>query len=203
MHLKEARVAEKRGGRRRGGTLEKAILNAAWAELLDRGYARFTLEAVAKRASTSRPVLTRRWPGRADLAVAAIDNYNANNPIDVPDLGSVRAELILLLQKAVERGARTTTKVLLSMNDYFKETNSSIRDLQQKMVCKGEFQEVLERGIARGELDPTKMTPRISSLALDLVRYEVIMTRKPISGAVIAEIIDTVFLPLAATTDKR
>jgi AcrR family transcriptional regulator len=196
-------VGIKKGGRRRGGVLEDAILDAAWKELLDQGYTRFTLEAVAKRARTSRPVLTRRWQNRADLAVAAIGNYNNNNPIEVPDLGSVRNELILFLQKLVDRGARTTIKVLLSMNDYFKETNSSIKDLQQKLVCKGELHEVLRRGIARGELDSTKMTPRTSSLPLDLVRYEVIMTRKPVSSAAIAEIIDTVFLPLTATRDKR
>lgn len=193
----------KRSGRRRGGALENAILEAAWAELLDHGYARFTLEAVAKRARTSRPVLMRRWQNRADLAVAAIRDYNENNPIEVPDLGNVRAELILLLQKLVERGARTMTKVLLTMKDYFKETNSNIKDLQQKLGCKGEFQKVLERGFARGELDQTKMTPRISSLPLDLVRYEVIMTQKPVSSAVIADIIDKVFLPLTSNRKER
>jgi AcrR family transcriptional regulator len=196
-------VGEKQGGRRRGSALEKAILDAAWAELLDHGYPRFTLEAVAKRARTSRPVLMRRWPSRADLAVAAIGNYNNKNPIEVPDLGNVRSELIFLLQTLVDRGARAMTRVLLTMNDYFTETNSSLRGLQQKVVCKGEFQEVLERGFARGELDRTKVTPRIASLPLDLVRYEVLMTRKTVSSAVIAEIIDTVFLPLTATGDKH
>jgi len=196
-------VGMKKVGRRRGDALDKAILDAAWRELLDHGYPRFTLEAAAKRARTSRPVLMRRWQSRADLAMAAIVNYNRNNPIEVPDLGSVRTELILLLQKLVDRSARTMAKVLLTMNDYFKDANSSIKDLQQKLVCKGEFQKVLERGFARGELDQTKMTPRISSLPLDLIRYEVIMTRKPVSSAVIAEIIDTVFLPLTAAGDKR
>jgi AcrR family transcriptional regulator len=203
LHLKVAKMAEKQGSRRRGDALEKALLDAAWAELVAHGYPRFTLEAVAKRARTSRPVLMRRWPSRADLALAAIANYNQHNRIEVPDLGNVRAELIFLLQTLVERGARTMTKVLLTMNDYFTETNSSLRGLQQKLVCRGEFQEVLERGYARGELDRTKVTPRIASLPLDLVRYEVLMTRKPVSGAVIAEIIDKVFLPLTESSEKR
>jgi AcrR family transcriptional regulator len=186
-------------GRRRGGTLEGAILEAAWGELLDHGYSRFTVDGVAKRANTSRPVLSRRWQTRAELAVAAIAHYNKSNPIEVPDLGNVRTELILLLQKSVDRGARTMTKVILTMNDYFKETNSSIEDLRQIMVCKGEFHEVLERGFARGELDRSKMTPRISSLPLDLLRHEVIMIRKPVSSTVIVDIIDKIFLPLTAT----
>jgi AcrR family transcriptional regulator len=188
----------KEGGRRRGDALEAAILDAAWAELLDHGYASFTVEGVAKRAGTSRPVLARRWESRADLAVAAIGNYNKNNPIEVPDLGNVRAELIILLQKLSERGTRTMIKVLLTMNDYFIETNSSFADLRERLVDESKFEQVLRRGVVRGELDQSKMTARISSLPLDLVRHEVIMTHKPVSNALIVEIIDTIFLPLAA-----
>lgn len=190
------------GKRRRGGTLEGAILDAAWAELLDHGYVSFTMEAVAKRAGTSRPVLARRWQSRSDLAVAALRNYNKNNPVEVPDLGSVRTELITLLQKLSDRGTRTMTKVLLTMNDYFTETNSSIADLRERLVDGSTFQDVIKRGVARGELDQSKITQRISSLPLDLLRHEVLMTRKPVSSAVIVEIVDTIFLPLAATRKR-
>jgi AcrR family transcriptional regulator len=190
-------VGVKEAGRRRGDALEEAILDAAWAELLEHGYAGFTMEGVAKRAGTSRPVLARRWERRTDLAVAAIGHYNKANPIEVPDLGNVRAELIILFQKLSDRGTRTMTKVLFTMSDYFIETNSSMADLRERVAGKSKFQEVLKRGVARGELDQSKMTPRISSLPLDLFRHEVIMTRKPVSNALIVEIIDTIFLPLA------
>jgi AcrR family transcriptional regulator len=190
-------VGVKETGRRRGDALEEAILDAAWAELLEHGYAGFTMEGVAKRAGTSRPVLARRWERRTDLAVAAIGHYNKANPIEVPDLGNVRAELIILFQKLSDRGTRTMTKVLFTMSDYFIETNSSMADLRERVAGKSKFQEVLKRGVARGELDQSKMTPRISSLPLDLFRHEVIMTRKPVSNALIVEIIDTIFLPLA------
>lgn len=186
----------KEAGRRRGDALEEAILDAAWAELLAHGYAGFTMEGVAKRAGTSRPVLARRWERRTDLAVAAIGHYNKTNPIEVPDLGNVRAELIILFQKLSDRGTRTMTKVLFTMSDYFIETNSSMADLRKRVAGESKFQEVLKRGVARGELDQSKMTPRISSLPLDLFRHEVIMTRKPVSNALIVEIIDTIFLPL-------
>jgi len=58
--------------RRRGKELEDALLHAAWAELQENGYAGFTLEAVAERAGTSRPVLYRRWAGKDELVGAAI-----------------------------------------------------------------------------------------------------------------------------------
>jgi AcrR family transcriptional regulator len=155
------------------------------------------VEAVAKRAGTSRPVLTRRWPSRADLAVAALAHYNRTNPVEMPDLGNVRAELILVLQKLSERGAGAVINVVLTMNDYFAETNSSIADLRARLVGENKFEQVLRRGVARGELDQSRLTPRISALPLDLLRHELIMTRKPVSQELIVEIVDTIFLPLA------
>ena len=192
-------------GRRRGGALEEAILGAAWAELLDRGYAGFTMEAVANRAMTSRPVLSRRWQTRADLAVAAIVYYVRENLISVPDLGNVRDELAMFLQKISDRGMIAVAKVLFSMRDYFLETDSSLSDLRNKLRNMIEhnqtFEEILQRGVRRGEIDPNKLTKRIASLPLDLVRHEGLMTHKPIPRAVIAEIVDSIFLPLVS--EKR
>jgi AcrR family transcriptional regulator len=193
----------KKAVRRRGNALEEAILGAAWAELLDRGYAGFTMERVAKRAGTSRPVLSRRWQTRADLAVAAIGSYMQRSLISVPDLGSVRDELAMFLQKISDRGMTTVVTVLFGMRDYFAETNSSLADLRNKLRdMLGDnrtMDEVLQRGVRRGEIDPRKLTKRIASLPVDLVRNEGFMTQKPIPRAVIAEILDSIFLPLIAT----
>jgi AcrR family transcriptional regulator len=197
-----ARTAAKKATRRRGNALDEAILEAAWAELLDGGYAVFTVEAVAERAGTSRPVLSRRWQTRADLAVAAIGSYILKNPISVPDLGNVRDELAILLQKLSDRGMMTLVRVLFSMRDYFVETNSNLDDLRSELRKKlGDSRpvdEVLQRGVQRGEIDPNKLTKRIASLPVDLLRHEGFMTLKPIPKAVIAEILDTIFLPLVS-----
>ncbi|HKB49683.1 MAG TPA: helix-turn-helix domain-containing protein, partial [Ktedonobacterales bacterium] len=62
-----------RGGpRRRGATLERAILHATWEELVAVGYANLTMERVAAHAGTSRAVLYRRWRSRPELVLAAI-----------------------------------------------------------------------------------------------------------------------------------
>lgn len=189
--------------RRRGAALEDALLDAAWAELVEHGYAGLTMELVAKRAGTSRPVLARRWETRSDLAIAAIRNYNKNNPIEAPDLHGVRDELIVLLQRFSDRGAKIMTTVLLNMSEYFIETGFSIADIREQIIGDSKLKDVLERGVARGELDRRKLTARISTLPVDLVRHEVIMTRRPVSMETIEEILDTIFLPLAATSSPR
>jgi AcrR family transcriptional regulator len=45
--------------------LERAILRAAGDELVESGYARLTMDRVARRAGTNKNAIYRRWPSRA------------------------------------------------------------------------------------------------------------------------------------------
>ena len=54
--------------RRRGTALEAALLEAAWDELSEVGYAALTMEGVAARARTSRAVLYRFLSGDKPLS---------------------------------------------------------------------------------------------------------------------------------------
>jgi AcrR family transcriptional regulator len=184
--------------RRRGKALEDAVLDAAWSELLDGGYARFTMEAVAARAHTSRPVLYRRWPNRADLAIAAIRHFMHQHPLKIPDTGNVRGDLIALLQQFSKERALFAAFISLQMGEYFSETNTSLADLRASLLQGNHSQldTVLARGVDRGEIDRSKLTPRIVSLPVDLLRHEVLMTLKPVPNAVIAGVVDEIFLPL-------
>ncbi len=191
--------------RRRGKALEDAVLDAAWSELLAAGYASFTMEAVAARAHTSRPVLYRRWPSRVDLAIAAIRHFIHKHPLNIPDTGNVRGDLIALLQQLSKSRALFAATFSLQMGEYFSETNTSLADLRAR-VLQGHHSQldvVLERGMDRGEIDRSKLTPRIASLLPDLLRHEVLMTLKPVPNAVIAEFVDDIFLPLVRPKPAR
>ncbi|MGK6316745.1 TetR/AcrR family transcriptional regulator [Neorhizobium sp. DT-125] len=186
--------------RRRGAALENALLEAAWLELEQQGYANFTLEGVAQRAGTSRPVLARRWPSRAELVAAALGRYLAENPVTIPDLGSVREELALLLRKWSERATPAPVKFMVDMRNDLTLNQSNFSNLRCLIVNdSGEsriVQEILQRGVDRGEVDPTKLSPRVVSVPTDLARHEIFMTMAPISDQAIIEILDLVFLPL-------
>ena len=190
--------------RRRGKALEDAMLDAAWSELLDGGYARFTMEAVAARARTSRPVLYRRWPNRADLAIAAIRHILQQHPVNAPDTGNVRDDLIALLRQFSKNRA---VFVVLSfqMSEYFSETNTSLADLRRTLLQGGHSQidVVLARGVNRGEIDRSRLTSRIRSLLPDLLRHEFLMTLRPVPNTVITELVDDIFLPLVHPIPPR
>jgi AcrR family transcriptional regulator len=188
--------------RRRGTALDEAILAAAWAELTEHGYADMTLESVARRAGTSRPILYRRWPTRMKLATAAIVRYLALNPISVPDLGSVRDELRLLLRHLSDRARPELLRLIFDMTGDLADARSNLADLKAEITNGVLMRSILQRGIDRGEIDRDRLTPRIAALPTDLARHEVLMTLAPLSDDVIREIVDEVFLPLVRSDRK-
>lgn len=188
--------------RRRGQALEDAILAAAWDELEERGYSSLTFEAVAKRLGTSRPVLYRRWSSRAELALAAIARHARLNPIIVPDLGNLRDELYLLLRRCSDREPPKLVRLIFEMGEDLEGAGSSFTSIRSK-IGPNPAQEILDRAVARGEIDPRRLTPRIMRLPTDLARHEMMATLEPLSDSAIEEIVDGIFLPLVARDGAR
>lgn len=190
--------------RRRGARLEEAILDAAWAELVERGYPGLTLEGVARRAGTSRPVLHRRWPSRTALATAALARHISQNPIVLPDLGNVRDELCLLLRRMSDRARPDMIRLVFDMQRDLADDHSNLaalrRNLRAQIVEPDIMQAILGRAVDRGEIVAARLTPRIASLPTDLARHEILMTFEPLSDGAIKEIVEEVFLPLARST---
>jgi AcrR family transcriptional regulator len=182
--------------RRRGSALENALLDAAWAELVAHGYADMTLESVAKRAGTSRPVLHRRWPSRIKLATAALARYFALNPIEIPDLGNFGEEVSLLLRRFSDRARPDLLRLAFDMGGDLADANSNLAQVRGEILDGQPIRAIIERGVRRGEVDPERLTPRIVSLPGDLARNELLMTLKPLQDEVIREIVHDIFLPL-------
>jgi AcrR family transcriptional regulator len=184
--------------RRRGRALEEALLDAAWAELAERGYDDFTIDAVAARAGTSRAVLYRRWPGKQELVLAALLYEVGKDIVVTPDTGSLRGDVIALLRQANKVRVGLATQLFTRLGGFYRQTGTSLAELSA-FVQGGRdalLEQAIQRAIDRGEIDPARVTERIARLPVDLFRHEVLMTLKPLSDQAIQEIVDTIFLPL-------
>ena len=184
--------------RRRGADLEHALLEAAWVELTNNGYAGLTMECVAERAGTSRPVIARRWAGKAPLAIAAIRQQMARHPLEVPDCGDLRTEVMEFLKRASERASAIAAAFSLFTSEYFSEISSNPEGLRKSLIQGEEeiFSMILERGVARGEVDPEKLVPPVTTMIADLFRYHVIMNFAAPPDDLKEAWVDTIFLPL-------
>ncbi len=183
--------------RRRGAALEQALLDAAWAELQEVGYAGLTMEAVADRAGTSRAVLYRRWRNRPELVIVAMRRHRPMLSGEVPDTGSLRGDVLALLTRVSDRltelGPQTVCGIL---GDYFADTElfAAFQD-QVLHIGASVMATILKHAEERGEARQG-ISPRVASLPTDLFRHELLVRRTPPTRSAIAEIIDDVFLPL-------
>ncbi|WP_432926877.1 TetR/AcrR family transcriptional regulator [Microbispora sp. CA-135349] len=184
--------------RRRGSSLQEALLEAAWAELTERGYAGFTLEALAKRAGTSTPVLYRRWTDKREIIEAAIAHASATRPVEVPDTGSLRGDLIAIMQATNRARVDLLAAATVHLGSYFDNTGTGPEQLRELALNgRPSAAEIIGRRAAdRGEIDPAVLTPRTINLPFDLFRHEVLMTLKPVSDEAIEDIVDTIVMPL-------
>jgi AcrR family transcriptional regulator len=194
----DARYTDTRS-RRRGAELERAILDAAWEQLVAEGYEHFTIDAVAARARTSKPVLYRRWKTREDLLrdTARHQGATASAPA-IPDTGTLRGDLLALL--AVANTPRNPMVALVGsmLASHFNHTGPTPAELRELFMSErgSPLEQIVNRGVERGEVDPARLTPRIIDLPFALFRNEMLMTLKPVPDHVLRQIVDDIFIPL-------
>jgi len=94
-------------GRPRSESSRGAILAAAFALLVERGYGPFAIEAVAKRAGTGKTTVYRWWKSKAELAVEAF--FHATEAeLRFPDTGTAKGDFCAQIEDLAEllRGPR-------------------------------------------------------------------------------------------------
>lgn len=182
--------------RRRGKALEEAIYQAVWDELKDGGFARLSMEGVAKRAGTSKPVLYRRWSNRVEMLAATALRFLPDTQT-IPDAGGLRGNTVSVLELMRTRMyalGRATMVGLLAEIAREPEENAFIQETFLGYMRKIMLELVIDRAIAAGEITSSQVTERLAVLPIDLARMEFILTgRLPDSS--IEEIVDTVFIP--------
>src|ERR1051325_11244525 len=148
------------GARRRGRGrppspgIDQRILDAALELLASRGYAGFRLDELAKRAGVAKTTILRRWPSKAAVAAAAVEQL-ALQTTDVPATGTLRGDLHALLTSAV---AVFTNGHVDFVPRLIRESghHAEIADLLHTVIHTRRlaYRRVLRRAIARHEMDP-------------------------------------------------
>jgi AcrR family transcriptional regulator len=177
--------------RRRGQALEEAILQAAWEEVRSVGYDELTVDAVATRARAARSVIYRRWPNRATLVRAAMRHRLGSLARDVPDTGELRADLLSVLLRLREYVGQAGLDIIHGLLTELSDMPQDVFAVTPAVVTV-----ILQRAAERGEVRPDRITPRITALPGNLIRYELLIPHGDLSDAALAGIIDEIFLPL-------
>ena len=174
-----------------------AIREAVRAELAERGYAEVTFEGVARRAQTSKPVLYRRYRSRADMVVDALPNLRwTPDEADLDSSESLRDNLLTLFGAVVDNfvaiGVANYRSLVADADDELLELlHAHVIGLTERTVYPA-----LDRARERGQLGPQPI-PRLAAMTIGLLlRDHLVFTRADVDRDTIADILDTVYLPL-------
>ena len=189
--------------RRHGTELESAILACGWDELVEVGYARLTVGSIAARAGTSEPVLYRRWANKDTLVLAAIEHQRNTHPIEVPDTGGLRGDLLTYLTAVSQgRAAYFAIVVAAAFSGLLAGTGMTPAQMRERFMG-GESEPhqrvIYQRAHRRGEFDPQRVPDAVLAMPFDLVRHDLLMDLGPPPPGRIRSIVDELFLPLLRT----
>jgi AcrR family transcriptional regulator len=190
--------------RRRGQELESALLDAAWDELVESGFASLTMESVAARAKTGIAVLYRRWANKDQLVFAALEHYRTIRPITVPDTGTLRGDLIELLTAIGHaRAPFLAVASAAAFSGLLADTGLTLAQARDKMLGDRPSDRdhlIYRRAHSRGEIDLDRIPDAVLSMPFELVRNELLLNLEPPPPARILSIVDELFLPLIRGT---
>jgi AcrR family transcriptional regulator len=197
--------AQRTRQRRRGEELEAALLEAAWDELVEAGFARLTMESVAARAKTGVAVLYRRWPNKDDLVVAAIRHYVTTRPVGTPDTGSLRGDMIALITSSSSTRVSFIAIVSATFSGLLASTGLTPAQVREKALADIPLQsgQIFARAHERGEIDLDRIPPAVLTMPFDLMRHDILMTGKQIPPERVLAIVDDLFMPLVAINRPR
>ena len=81
-----------RPGRPRSTERDRQLLEAAQDLLVEVGYDRLTIDAVANRVGAGKATVYRRWPNKTAMVVDAVEALHRPHP--PPGTGSLRSDLL-------------------------------------------------------------------------------------------------------------
>jgi AcrR family transcriptional regulator len=185
-------------GRPRDPRVERAILDSALALLVKGGPEALTIEAVAAHAGVARTTVYRRWQGADELLAAAVEDVVVQL-MPPANTGDTRADLVAIVDATV--GALTSTRyggIVRALLSEIARNARPVRRLRRRLVDarKEELQEVLARGVARGELRADVDARTAADLLLGPVYYRLVLAGRQPDAAFATRIVDA-YLSLA------
>jgi len=183
-------------GRPRDPRRDEAIYDAVVELLVELGFDRMSLDAVAARAGVSKPTIYRRCPdGKAALVAAAIAFHRDAKP-PTPDTGSLREDLLAMVRQMAGHMVENAQLAGGLMGQLRR--SPQLREIFAEHVIEPErdrWRLLLERAAARGEIAPgaTDLFPDVGP---SIIHGRVSFGSEPLDDAFAVELVDRVLLPI-------
>jgi len=178
------------------GDREREIYHATLELIVETGYDKLTLDAVANRAKASKATLYRRWSSKSDLVLDAVSCLEMHPPT-LPDTGSLRGDLMAMAaSKGMLEPERADVFCGLATAMY---RDSELREqLTSRFVDPREnhLRSLLQRAQDRGEVRPEADLDLLCMVIPALVLFQLNFgTPGHLPPDFVVKVVDEVLLP--------
>lgn len=140
------------------GEREEEILDGVVELLIEVGYDRLTFDSVAARVRVSKATLYRRWTGKPDLVMSAVEQLFARAEAGraaPADAGSLEGDMEAMFCHSPEMLEQLPAILAGSLSALHRDPELSAEFTERVVKPKiGLIRAVLERARARGEIGP-------------------------------------------------
>jgi len=187
-----------RVGRPRSVASEQAILDAALELVVELGYDKLTMDALAERARASKATIYRHWSGKAEVVADAIRGHATDAMPADPDTGTLRGDLLAFLEMSCD-ALEAEDGPLLAAVLWAMRTDPALASLvrgqmvdQKRRITAGAVTRAAERGDCRADVDPMVICEVMESMVMSRLLF----TGDPLDNAFCLHLVDDVVLPL-------
>ncbi|MBM2619354.1 TetR/AcrR family transcriptional regulator [Actinoplanes sp. LDG1-06] len=189
-------------GRPRDPELERAILDSAVEVVVESGFAAARVEEIARRAGTGKAAIYRRWAGKTELVVAAAEHLQAD--VTVPDEGSLREDLVICVRHYVSPDARAALVLANVLAEASRD--GEVRGAATEVIGRPParaLRTVIERAVARGDVDPSVPVDLIASIVPSVAFRQVVLEHRGLDEPTAVALVDDVLLPALGVRSGR
>lgn len=183
--------------RRRGQRLETAIFDAVLEQLQTVGYGALTIEGVAAAARTGKAALYRRWTGKDELVIAALD-YALPTAPERAERDNLRDEMVDALRHKTEIINSPAGRAMQSLMAEVERDRPLVRMVYEQVFEPREqlVHSAMRRGVDRGEIHPDAITPLVGEVGQAMLVYRFLGEGGPVPDDYIVAVVDELLMPL-------
>lgn len=158
-------------GRPRDPRIDDSVLRATVELLGTSGYADLSVDAIAKRAGTSKPAIYRRWPSKAHLVHEAV--FPISEATELPDTGSLTGDVREMVRRST--GVLTTPAARAAMPGLLAEMatdptlHAKLLDRFGDVTSRGmtdRLEGAMRRGEVRADITAADLVEAIAGMTL-------------------------------------
>lgn len=189
-------VADVRHGRPRDPHVDAAIREATLDLLVDEGFARMSMEAVASRAGVGKAAIYRRWDSKTALVVDAIRALIGPKLAPFPETDDLRADLRAIYAMAIEKTKGLEGCVMNSVSGELARNPELARTVRAELIGSRmhELADRIRQAMATGDVAPGD-PELLAEAGFAIIHHRALLSDEPLTDDLPRRLVEQFFPP--------